>query len=178
MPTTIDGSGNINTTSGKISTTGKFISPNGPIQRVYQQAQSAASHISTNTTSEQILGVTATITPILASSKILVHWYSMMIYGAASSWLAAALYRSLDGGTTYTAIVPIQGGYPPGPYYGWGYWESSWQPSNLYYFDTPNTTSAVIYQLRYRTMNSNGGTNYLVHQGGQYYGWILTEIAQ
>ncbi len=177
MPVTIDGFGNITTSSGFVRTTGKFYAPNTVVQRVYQQAQSGATHISTASTAESTLPLTATITPVLANSRIMVHWYSMMLYGAASgSWFSVGLYRQIGAGS-FTAIVPMAGSYPPGPYYGWAYWESTWQPSSCYYFDTPNTTSPVTYQLRYRIW-SGSGTNYLVHQSGQYYGWVLTEIAQ
>ena len=175
MPVTIDGSGNITTSSGFIRSTGKFYAPNTVVQRVYQQAQTDANHLSIATTSQTTLALTATITPSLATSKIMVHWYSMMAYGAANA-TNYELYRSIGGGA-YSGIVVEQRAYPPGPYYGWCYHSGSWQHLNLYYFDTPNTTQAITYQLRY-SLESGSSTNYVVHQSGQYYGWILTEIAQ
>jgi hypothetical protein len=177
MPVTIDGFGNITTSSGFVRTTGRFYAPNSVVQRVYQQAQSGATHISTASTSESTLPLTATITPVLASSRIMVHFYSMMMYGAASgAWMRTALHRQIGTGS-FDVIVGMSGTYPPGPYYGWGYWESSWQPNSCFYFDTPNTVSPLTYQIRYR-LSTGSGTNYLVHQSGQYYGWVLTEIAQ
>jgi hypothetical protein len=181
MPTSITGNGQITSTSGKISTTGTFVSPNSVVQRIYAQKQSGSSHISTTNTSDQTLDLEAIITPRFSNSIIMVEWYSTMAYGAGAGWLNAMLYRKIGTGSYNAIIAKGDTGWAstPWPYLAWMHTESSWGPRNLVYFDTPNTTTNIIYQLRYSkwTTNSNE-TNYLVHCCQHWYGWILTEIAQ
>ena len=185
MPLTIDGGGNFNP-SGTVVRTGRaFVMadeagvaiPGDSLQITFAQSQSTGSHISIAQNSEVTLPLTCSITPLFASSRIQVTWYSQMGYGGAASAdaLRLALYRSIDGGA-YTNLIPVTGSYPPGPWYGWTYFINTWSPYHVTYFDSPNTTGVVTYQLRYRNGNSGAYTNYLVHANGQYYGWILEEI--
>ena len=181
MPTSITGSGQITSTSGKISTTGSFVSPNSVLQRVYVQKQSGANHISTTNTTDQTLDLEVSITPKFSNSVIMVEWYSMMAYGAASGWLNAMLYRKIGSGSYDPIIAKGGSGWASTsyPYLGWMHTESSWEPRNLVYFDTPNTTDSIVYQLRYSKWTTESSqTNYLVHCCNHWYGWILTEIAQ
>ena len=188
MPLTIDGGGNFNSTTGQPLRTGKafvnltetgFVSQGDVLQIRFAQAQTDSNHISKAGNSQSTLPLTCSITPYFANSVIQVQWYSMMATGgttnASALWLS--LYRSIDGGATYTNVVPIQEAYPPGPWYGWTYFQDGWSPINVVYFDRPNTTNQVTYQLRYRNGSSDTGlTNYLVHANGHHYGWILEEI--
>lgn len=178
MPISIIGDGTIISSANKItSNDSKFVFSGDEIQIVYAQQQSGSSHITVTSTSETTLPLTCSIKPTSTASKIKVMWYSNMGYGGASgaAGIRLLLYRSTDGGSTYTNLIPNTGSYPPGPYYSWTYFENTWSPYSTIYFDTPGTTNIVTYQLRYRNGDSTA-TNYLVHQSGQYYGWILSEI--
>jgi hypothetical protein len=186
MALTIDGGGNFIPTGTVVRTGGAFVMttesgsiiPGDSLQITFAQAQSGASHLSVAGSSEVTLALTCSITPLSTTSVIQVTFYSMMAYGgtANSDGLRLSLYRSIGGGA-YTNIVPVTGSYPPGPWYGWTYFTNTWSPLHCVYFDSPNTTSAVTYQLRYRNgASSTSYTNYLVHNNGHYYGWILEEI--
>jgi len=127
------------------------------------------SHINTSTQSLTTASLTVTITPKFANSKILVNFYSQMATGSSGP-LVGYLYRSTDGGSTYTDITSARA-------YGLFYLDPSWMPINTYFTDTPNITTAVTYQVRFKNSSTSGVLIYLVHQNMEY-GWNVTEIAQ
>jgi hypothetical protein len=178
MPISILGDGTITTPNNKVTTNNsRFLFTGDEIQIVTVQAQTDANHIQITGTSEATLPLTCSITPTSTTSKIQVIWFSNMGYGATSGSdaLRLLLYRSTNGGSTYTNLIPNTDSYPPGPFYSWTYFHNTWSPYSVIYFDTPNTTNTITYQLRYRN-GAGSGTNTLVHANGQYYGWILSEI--
>lgn len=146
-------------------------SPGEIVQVKYVQATSPT-HIQTTTTAETILDLTASITPKYRNSTIKVEFNSSMMLGSNSSAIVVALYRKI-GNDVFFPLLPINGSGPL-TIYGWFYDVNSWRNVDIPYFDTPNTTEQVTYQIRYRKWTGTT-VNYLVHQS-QYYGWILTEI--
>jgi hypothetical protein len=146
-------------------------SPGELVQVRYVQATNAA-HLITTTTAETIVDLTASITPKYKNSTIKVEFNSTMMLGSNSEAIVVALYRKI-GNSVFFPILPINGSGPL-TIYGWFYNINSWKELDIPYFDTPNTTEQVTYQVRYRKWSGTIG-NYLVRQG-MYYGWILTEI--
>lgn len=153
-----------------------FMSP-PRVGEVIQQVSSNASTTSALTvtsTSETNLGLKIWITPEYASSKIMVEWYSQMMYGAAN-YIVLQLYRSTDGGANFVNLTPFTN--TSSRYaYGWLYHSNAWAPNKSRFIDTPGVVGNVVYRLSYRN-GTTTSTNYLVDQYMEY-GWNLTEIAQ
>jgi hypothetical protein len=146
-------------------------SPGEIVQVRYVQATNPA-HLQTTTTTETILDLTASITPKYKNSTIKVEFNSSMMLGSNSEAIAVALYRKI-GNDVFFPIIPINVSGPL-TQLGWFYNINSWRDLDIPYFDTPNTTEQVTYQIRYRKW-SGTVVNYLVHLS-MYHGWILTEI--
>jgi len=176
MPLTIDGAGKFITPSGNITTDINFTSPGDVLQIRFAQYRTGANHLSLNTTSETVLADTCSITPLYANSIIQIRFWSSTSYGSGNA-LSTALYRKIGSGN-YEAVVGISdSGWASttNPYYGLTHFANSWEPMDSKYFDRPNTTQQVTYQLRYRNWSTTS-TLYLVHQGQQYYSWTLSEL--
>jgi hypothetical protein len=141
------------------------------VQVRYAQSTSST-HIETTTTSETILSLTASITPKYRDSTIKVEFNSSMMHGGNSEAVVVALYRKI-GNDVFFPIIPINASGPL-TIYGLFYDYNTWRNMEIPYFDNPNTTEQVTYQIRYRKW-AGTTVNYLVHQT-MYYGWILTEI--
>ena len=151
---------------------GAITTNRGVVQMQYATAM-PTSHITVTSTSNTTLGLNISITPIFANSIIKVEFFSTMLLGNANA-LTLTLQRRIGAGS-FSDLTPVTG--TSSRYtYGWSYNSSSWMSQNNIYFDTPNTTSAVTYQLLYRNWSSSA-TNYLVHQYMEY-GWVATEIKQ
>jgi hypothetical protein len=150
-----------------------FYSPHrvGEIVQIVSSNTMPTAHLSVTSTSETAAGLKIWLTPEYASSKILVEWWSSMMYGAANA-LVTVLYRSTNGGSSFTALTPITGTKYN---YGWSYHTIDWGPQRIVFLDRPGSTGNVVYELRYRNWSSTA-TNYLVHSYMDY-GWNLTEIA-
>lgn len=176
MPLNIDGAGGLTSTSGNITTDIAFTSPGDVLQIRFAQLRTGASHLSLNTTSETELADTCSITPLNANSIIHVRFWSSAAYGSGNA-LSTALYRKIGTGN-YEAIVGISDSNwanTTNPQYGWTHFANSWEPLDLKYFDRPNTTEQVTYQLRYRNWSTTS-TLYLVYCCQHYYSWTLSEI--
>jgi hypothetical protein len=147
-------------------------SPGEIVQVRYVQSTSPT-HIETTTTDEAILNLTVSITPKYKDSTIKVEFNSSMMHGGNSEAIVVALYRKI-GNNVFFPIIPINGASSPITYLGWFYDSNTWRNMEIPYFDMPNTTEQVTYQIRYRKW---AGTvvNYLVRET-MYYGWVLTEI--
>jgi len=95
--------------------------------------------------------LSASITPKLTSSKILVTVAGGAMDYVAQSQIYIRLYRSIAGGS-YSDIrnlVRSQFGAP------------TWALSHSYnYLDSPNTTSAVVYKPYYKTNNASNGMHF------------------
>jgi hypothetical protein len=150
-----------------------FFSPPrvGEIVQTVSSNASTTAALTVTSTAETTLGLKVWMNPTNASSKILVEWWSQMMYGAANA-LVTVLYRSTDGGSSFVALTPITGTRYN---YGWSYNSNTWAPQKITFLDRPSTTANVVYQLRYRNWSSTA-TNYLVDQYMEY-GWNITEVA-
>jgi hypothetical protein len=167
------GTGNITIPTGSRlvgADVGSITTNKGIVQVQYATAM-PTSHITATSTSLTTLGLTISVNPVFSDSIIKVEFFSTMSYGAANV-LVTVLQRSIGGGA-YSDLTPITGTRYN---YGWMYHASNWMHHNNVYFDAPNTTSTVTYQLQYRNWSSTA-TNYLVHQYMEY-GWVVTEIKQ
>ena len=106
-----------------------------------------------------------TITPILASSKILIN-FSGMINTNGTNWRAFIdVYRSINGGT-FTGIAPQGSSGTTGANNSAGFMDevrgdsSRLQvPFNIHYLDSPSYSvgNAIVYKLYFRT-NDAGNT--------------------
>lgn len=153
-----------------------FMSP-PRVGEIVQQVNSNASTTSALTVTsltETNLGLKIWLTPGYASSKIIVEWYSQMMYGAAN-YIILQLYRSTDGGSNFVNLTPFTN--TSSRYaYGWLYHSNGWAQQKVRFIDTPGVTGNIVYRLSYRN-GSTTSTNYLVDQYMEY-GWHATEIAQ
>ena len=128
-----------------------------------------ATGITSTLASETSLGLTANITPVYTTSKILVEFWSDMMLGSANI-LYLILYRQVNGGS-YVNLTPNT------KYnYFWTYNNNGWGAYKHIYNDLPANNGTLTYTLNYRN-NTASGTNYVVHPYMEY-GWNLYEIRQ
>ena len=167
----------INIASGNV-----FSAPGLTVQTVSKSTASGQELITTSQTKANIPDMSITITPKLATSKILLI-YTIHIYinshSTLGNWQAAltSLTRSIGGGaystlqddpTTYFTIGHTQ---TANSHRFMGYY--TWQ-----YFDTPNTTSAIIYQVQGRSKISDGNVQFNRQSYGPPGKFTAMEIAQ
>ena len=121
----------------------------GHVIQVVQTTSTATD--TTTSTSFVPSSLSASITPKLTSSKILVTVAGGAMDYVAQSQIYIRLYRSIAGGS-YSDIrnlVRSQFGAP------------TWALSHSYnYLDSPNTTSAVVYKPYYKTNNASNGMHF------------------
>jgi hypothetical protein len=134
---------------------------------VLQVVQGNSSSQITNATSTQVdTGLTATITPKFASSKILVIVQQGGCYksaGNAGNWLLLYLYRDA------TSIVQTFGAYTATTL------ALSVGTIGFSYLDEPNTTSSITYKTRFA--NDFNGADVRVNFGGGTSMITLLEVA-
>jgi len=118
---------------------------------------------STSSTSPVATGLSATITPLFSTSKILaiVHSVITNTSGQATQFY---LYR----GTTQVTPGPFMAYNNSGGVSGY-----IWVPGAFSAIDSPASTSSLTYNLYFSV---NGGTGYI--SNGNYTGMTLMEIAQ
>ena len=167
----------INVASGNV-----FSAPGLTIQTVSKSTAGGQELITTSQTKANIPDMSITITPKLATSKILLT-YTMHIYvnnhASTGSWQAAltSLTRSIGGGAYSTLQDEPTSMYTVGQtqtansHRFMGY--CTWQ-----YFDTPNTTSAIIYQVQGRSKISGGNVQFNNGSYGPPGKFTAMEIAQ
>jgi len=150
---TMDGSGNVTfpanaTCSGTATGFG-----GGKILQVKQTFKNDAASISSGTFAD-ISGLTVSITPSATSSKIL---YTGSLYLASTSSEANfRLKRTIGGTATDIGVSSVLDDDADGSFAHGGasrYGGHSWQ-----FLDSPNTTSAITYGIRWRV---HSGTTYL-----------------
>ena len=167
----------INVASGNV-----FSAPGLTIQTVSKTTADGQQLITTSQTKADIPDMSITITPKFATSKILLM-YTMHIYvnnhASTGSWQAAltSLTRSI-GGNAYstlqdepTTMYTIGQTQTTNSHRFMGYY--TWQ-----YFDTPNTTSAIIYQVQGQSKISGGNIQYNRSSYGPPGKFTAMEIAQ
>ena len=132
----------------------------GNILQVVQNTYSTQTVISNTTYTNT--GLTATITPTSASSKILILVTQLLAYSRTLFYQYGGyrLIQDISGEVAIYSPSPLSGGraYLPGLYlansgtndlsYGF--------LANLTYLDSPATTSAVVYKTQFETFDSGG----------------------
>ena len=116
--------------------------PAGHILQVVQGSNGDS--VSTTSTSWVASTLTATITPSSTSSKILVH-YSTNTYGADGAQGASTIYRD---STELT-------GHSNGCTYSWKDGARGFSPHIGSWLDSPSSTSALVYKIYFRSVNTN-----------------------
>ena len=130
--------------------------------------QTLSSTTTTSSTSLVSTGLSATITPTNANSKILIttsgtsycnyddlHQYHTIYRGSTN------LAPSTQGFTLFSAGTSSTG---------------RWSNSGMTYMDSPNTTDAVTYTIYFRCSNSSGTASF-VHGSNHPHRIFLQEIA-
>jgi hypothetical protein len=151
---------------------GGIVTANG-IAQVQYKTEMPTSHITVTSTTLANASMTCSITPAFSNSIIKVEYFSTMALGSSNA-LILVLYRKIGSGS-YTTLTPFTNAASRYQY-GWAYNNSNWHSLINYYYDSPNTTEEVTYQLGYRNLSSTA-TNYLVHQYMEH-GWVLTELVR
>lgn len=131
-------------TSGTVAATGSM--PSGSVLQVVQGT--LAGSFSTTSTSFTDTGLSATITPLKTSSKILVI---LNCWG----WLAA----SSNNGMGFQVLRDATTAYTTGAGYNYIFWNNGGQiysSQSLSFLDSPSTTSATTYKLQ--IASNAGGT--------------------
>ena len=159
-----------------------FSAPGLTIQTVSKSTAGGQELITTSQTKANIPDMSITITPKLATSKIFLM-YTLHIYvnnhSTLGNWQAAltSLTRSIGGGSFSVIQNETTGMYTVGhtqtanSHRFMGYY--TWQ-----YFDTPNTTSAIIYQVQGRSKISDGNVQFNKSNYGPPGKFTAMEIAQ
>ena len=120
--------------------------------------------IATSSTTYVATGHSVTITPTLASSKILINFSSMVNTNASNARVFIDVYRSINGGT-FTGIAPQGSASTTGASQSSGFMDevradsSRIQvPFNIHYLDSPSYSlgNSIEYKLYVR---SNSGSN-------------------
>ena len=148
-----------------------FINGTTNVGKVLQVVQGTlAGVVSTTSGSWSDTGLSASITPSLTSSKILVSVTLNSCYqNTANKGAYTTLYRDIDGGG-YSNIAPT-GSSAFYKYFGTSYSAGSGQTQNHNWeiLDTVSTTSAVTYKVYFEVdtsstlnVNQNGTTSYIV----------------
>ena len=145
--------------------------PAGSVLQIIEANKKADGIFSTSSTSFVDVGLSATITPISSSSKILIHLNSGGVNRPGNSSECPRL-QILRGSTK------IYGGF--NIFYTTDALEYSGVSTNFDLVDEPATTSATTYKVQMRTRLGNGCSMNAGDAGGstdQYASLILTEIA-
>jgi len=155
--------------SSKLSLAGSDL-PTGSVLQVVQQHLTNTQE-TTNSTSFQNTSLTATITPSSTSSKILIIVSTQSYTSSTGDIGLYGLNRSISGGSA--------GDLGTGQIFAANQKEGLWQQVSFNFLDSPSTTSATTYTLRFK---SHTGSNYVYHgwgttNGGSSQIMTLMEIA-
>lgn len=149
--------------------------PTGAVLQVVQATTTTTVTVSTNTYTDT--GLSASITPTSATSKILVL-VQQSYYAAVSSGGTGGGVKLLRGTTDIYNPMPTDS---TGPY---GFYVSTnglYLMANLQYLDSPATTSNITYKTQGRPYSSGSGQNVTFQVGGATQpagsSMILMEIA-
>ena len=141
----------------------KLVMPTGSVLQVVNATNTNTANggflHTTTSSSYSAVALSAAITPSSTSSKIMVFINTSYYRGGASSWTIYGGGANL-GGTTH-GMLRVTGG------------ESYWYPISLSTLHSPNTTSAITYQLYSR---AEGGTTYTGGDGDVVSTITLMEI--
>ena len=132
----------------------------GKVGQVIYAESNNPSTISSTSTSYITTGITVTITPTAADSKILLMFSSGVGSTAASGESMRQWYRNIDSGGE-TALGA--GGYGMA-----NYALDSFTPYELTWIDSPSTTSSTVYSMWYKSDNASN-IAYAVWNSSYYY---------
>ena len=132
----------------------------GKIGQVVYNENNNPTTISSTSTSYITTGITVTITPTAADSKILLMFSSGVGSTAASGESMRQWYRNIDSGGE-TALGA--GGYGMA-----NYALDSFTPYELTWIDSPSTTSSTVYSMWYKSDNASN-IAYAVWNSSYYY---------
>lgn len=151
-------------------TTGTLPKAQLPTGSVLQVVQSSSTNQTTTTSSNfQATGHSVTITPLFASSKILLLHQGMINVLGSTAWSWAAIFRNasvnLYSGGAYDSAggIYINGGV------------DNHCPITFSVLDSPNTTSATTYTVYLKNNNNSTGVRYNADAWKLYF--IAMEIA-
>jgi len=144
--------------------------PSGTVLQVVQQHLTNTQE-TTNSLSFEDTSLTAIITPSSSSSKILVIVSTQSYTTSTGDIGLYGLNRSISGGSA--------GDLGTGQIFAANQKEGLWQQVSFNFLDSPSTTSATTYTLRFK---SHAGSNYVYHgwgtsNGGSSQIMTLMEIA-
>ena len=135
----------------------------GKVLQVVQGTTASVTTISSTTYTDT--GLTASITPTLATSKILVM-FSQVSSTARNAIEAGSGIQLLRGATA--VYQPAPGGYETQYIYGTGIGTSGTNIKGIIsatYLDSPATTSATTYKTQVRTQNSTSSASVSLNDG-------------
>ena len=155
---------NLNTASGTDITVaaGKTIkAPGSVVQFAYRDPTATMqSQVTTNTASYANTNISVTITPKYANSIILIVGdFHIGSAGGYSDYVYGQLRRVISGGATTSLGHVHSDGRDFGCFQAY-YGSNQWRSSTFTFPDTPNTTSAITYQVWTRN-NSTSGNHYV-----------------
>lgn len=129
------------------------------LQTVAANNTTRSTHTNTNTNV-----VSVTITPTSSTSKIFIHSNCWFMHDNGNGYFTILRNGSAVG---YAVKDPVNDDRPGGDTYASGtYYDYEIEHSTINVLDSPGTTSAVTYTLRYQHVVQNGGTLY-VNRGRQ-----------
>ena len=141
--------------SGSVSSVGKVLQ--------VQSSFKSDTDSTTSTSDVAISGLSLTLTPASASSKVLVQFDVGTMGNNHNAHMFFTVYRSIGGGS-YSAIGQGTGG---GSY---NYAAAAYHTNTVYgtvghcFLDSPNTTSEITYKLYFRS-SSGSYTMYINRRG-------------
>ena len=142
--------------------------------------------IATTSTTYVATAHTVTITPIFASSKILIDFHSMINTNGTDHRAFVDVYRSINGGT-FTGIAPVGSGQTVGASANSGFLaevrgdNSRIQvPYAIHYLDSPSYSvgNTIEYKLYIRSSSSSNTVELPCSSDSEPVVNMLTEIAQ
>ena len=165
MPVTINGNGSITgLAQGGIDGTKVVTAAAQPAGSVIQRVQNLThTRAAISNTTFTATAHSVTITPTLASSKILINFSSMVNTNGTNFRAYIDVYRSINGGT-FTGIAPQGSSNTTGSSTSAGFIaevrgdNSRIQvPFNIHYLDSPSYSvgNAIVYKLYLRSSNSS-----------------------
>ena len=176
---TSDGSGNI--TPGSLNIADAQIASNAAISTtklgtgaVLQVKQQAFSNLSTTSTSYASIG-SLSITPNSASNKILITTLNHIYVNSYSTDTWRGAFQKVLRDST-ELLSDGTGGYGEGAFFV-GNSDRYMCYSSLHYLDSPNSTSAVTYDMQVRSRVSGVNVNFNNSSYGSGGRMILMEIA-
>ena len=166
---------NVSLAGTNVFTSGKLVTAAQPVGAVLQVVQATTTtQVTVNTNTYTDIGLSATITPISTSNKILVIT-NVQCYAAGNG--NGYGLQVLRGASIIWNPSPHDG---TGPFYNFsGSGGGTWGNSAMMYLDSPSSTSSLTYKIQGRPYNSAVSAAQFQYNGSTNAGssMILLEIA-